>query len=62
MHELEKCSALVGNECKNGFYVNGPCSGIAGVPMCLKENLCGRLYSNTGGKPRPMNKEHSDAE
>ena len=54
MRELEPCSALIDNrECKNGFYVTAPCHGISGVPMCLQENICGRLYSNTGGKPQP---------
>jgi hypothetical protein len=53
----EKCSALIGNDCKNGFSVSAVCHGIGTdsvAPMCCKEELCGRLFNNNGGKPNSM--------
>lgn len=39
--------------CINGFPVTGACYGKikAGKPICMQEELCGRLYNDTGGKP-----------
>jgi hypothetical protein len=59
----KECSAVIRTpqtgkidktECKNGFLISGACFGTAGTPMCLKEEVCGRLYDLNGGKPVPL--------
>ena len=53
----QKCSALVGNDCKNGFSASAVCHGISAetvTPMCCKEELCGRLFDYNGGKPKAL--------
>lgn len=38
--------------CRDGFPQTAACAGIGGAePICMKEELCGRLYNETGGKP-----------
>jgi drug/metabolite transporter superfamily protein YnfA len=38
--------------CKNGFYVTAICHGIeGGIPTCMNENVCARIYAATGGVP-----------
>lgn len=52
MSERIRCSALQPDStCKNGFPVFGPCHGTDGTPICMKEQVCGRIYSATGGVP-----------
>lgn len=49
----EKCSALIEGKCKNGFRTTAPCHGMkAGLPICMREDVCGRLYEATGGAPK----------
>lgn len=58
----QKCSALVGSECKNGFSVTGACHGINAetvLPMCCKEELCGRLFNHNSGKPTPLDERYT---
>lgn len=39
--------------CRDGFPQTAACAGVGGVvPICCKEELCGRLYANSGGKPK----------
>lgn len=40
--------------CRNGFPLTGACLGTAGTPVCMKEELCGRLYEHCGGWPRGL--------
>lgn len=40
--------------CLDGHIQTGVCAGIdteTVVPTCCNENLCGRLYDKSGGKP-----------
>ena len=38
--------------CRDGFPQTAACAGIGGAPpACMNEELCGRLYNNTGGRP-----------
>lgn len=52
----ERCSAVVElagrHVCKNGFPVTGACLGASATPVCMQEELCGRLYAETGGRPQ----------
>lgn len=54
----EQCSGAIAGgvyaPCKHGFPMTGPCYGFAGVPVCCNENLCARLYPETGTPPRHM--------
>lgn len=45
----ESCQAVRGGVCLNGFPVTGACRGLDGVPLCMNEEWCGRLYPT--GKP-----------
>jgi len=47
----EQCSHYVDNKCKNGFPVTGPCAGIPGVPICLKEDVCAAVCNRDDGLP-----------
>lgn len=49
---IETCSGVIQDRdlCKHGFTTNGGCYGF-GIPMCMNEHLCGRLFRETGGKP-----------
>lgn len=40
--------------CKNGFPIWGPCLGTAGTPICLQEEVCGRIYAFNGGRPKTL--------
>lgn len=52
MTERERCSALqTDSTCRNGFYVTGPCHGTDGTPICVQEEVCGRIYGANGGIP-----------
>ncbi len=37
--------------CHDGFPQTGACYGSGGVPICLNETVCARLYDECGGKP-----------
>jgi hypothetical protein len=54
MAKPNSCSALIGNNCKNGFRVTAPCHGVCVdvPPICMKEDVCARLYAETGGAPK----------
>lgn len=51
------CSALVNGWCINGFPVTEICRQTEMIgewqsrPFCLREEQCGRLYEDSGGKP-----------
>lgn len=51
------CSDLINGVCINGFPTIGICARteMIGIwqspPFCLREEQCGRLYENSGGKP-----------
>lgn len=60
---MSECSAVIRTprpglldqvDCRNGFSITGPCLGTAGMPMCCKEEWCGRVYQANGGKPVPL--------
>lgn len=58
---MKTCSAVVWEPskpghmdtplCKNGFPIGGACLGTAGTPICLQEEVCGRIYDYNGGRP-----------
>ena len=38
--------------CRDGFPQTATCAGVGvAVPICCQEELCGRLYSNSDGRP-----------
>jgi hypothetical protein len=37
--------------CLNGFPAGGSCFGTDGVPYCCREEACGQLLNQWGGKP-----------
>lgn len=37
--------------CRDGFPQSVACRGFNVVPFCLLDDLCARLFANTGGKP-----------
>ena len=56
MERTECRSHIAGSKtyepCRDGFPQTAACAGIGGaVPFCMKEELCGRRYNETGGKP-----------
>ena len=60
----DECSAVVrlpngSAACANGFYLTGPCLGTSGTPMCLKEEVCGRLFNSCGGKPPTLSEQEA---
>lgn len=60
MSAERECSAFLPKNgmygpCHNGFpQILGACMGLGGTPVCCDENLCGRLYPETGKPPEHM--------
>lgn len=65
----DKCSALTRlrdgrGYCANGFPTHPACDGsLSGklVPFCCREEWCGRVYADNGGKPNPLDDARSQA-
>lgn len=57
--KLQPCShhreGDYGTRCKSGFVQSSACAGISVASLsdypCCKEEACGRLYADHGGKP-----------
>lgn len=54
--DLNKCSGVPKSygtykPCKHGFPMTGACVMAGSRPICVQEELTGRLYNDTGGKP-----------
>jgi hypothetical protein len=63
MTERERCSALQANStCKNGFPVTGTCHGAdGGIPICMNEAVCARIYAAHDGVPPVIARAAIDA-
>ena len=59
------CSHFIGNKCKNGFPVTGPCHGIPGKPICMDEDwsafICNKNDGLPYGFPRNIFKKFNDS-